>query len=492
MGIGSLFVRNRDRGPDRQVRVLQTWDLGEIVPAGTRGMPTVGIGGGRYAGIMSIPGVWRGMNLLADLWGRLPLHVYTEVDHDDGVVVRRLRTPPLLKQPQPGQAKFTTMSSAALDVLGRGNAVGIISSRDEMGAPTGALWVPSEYVQVERVSEPLPGIPAGEALYWCGQRPFAAWDVIHVKGPCEPGALRGMGLIEAHLQGGLTLADTLEAYAAGVGNSAVPSVTIKVQNPDLTQAEADGLKAKFIELQKTRSPMVLNPTTEVTPLAWDPSEMQLIEARRFSLHQIALMLGLDPSWLGAAQTSRVYSNLEMEGINLTRYSAGGLIARFEGAFTQHLPPFQWAQANLDAELRPDTATRYGAHKTAIDAGFLTVDEVRALENRPPLPRPVPRPVEPTEEVGERDESDLWLYWVTGPGLAKWSAGDEPLTALYEQLVKHMPRAQAAASALSWFKDALGRDPTWEDGEVPDQPGAPAQPPALKQWIKKQRRAAGKG
>ena len=29
--------------------------------------------------------------------------------------------------------------------------------------------------------------------------------------------------------------------------------------------------------------------------------------------------------------------------------------------------------------------RYDAHKTGIDAGFLTVNEARELEDRPPLP-----------------------------------------------------------------------------------------------------------
>jgi hypothetical protein len=40
--------------------------------------------------------------------------------------------------------------------------------------------------------------------------------------------------------------------------------------------------------------------------------------------------------------------------------------------------------NVDALLRPDTKSRYEAHKIALDAGFLTLDEVRELENREPL------------------------------------------------------------------------------------------------------------
>ena len=40
--------------------------------------------------------------------------------------------------------------------------------------------------------------------------------------------------------------------------------------------------------------------------------------------------------------------------------------------------------NVDGFLRPDTTTRYAAHKTAIEAGFLTIDEVRAIEGLNPL------------------------------------------------------------------------------------------------------------
>lgn len=386
MGLGALLHRVAAPPSRPEVRVLQTWDLGGTRPADTKGMPRIGVSGGRYRGAMSVPGAWRASLLLSDLVGRLPWHRYRT--GADGRAVR-LEPTPLLTDPAPPQPRMVTFSALALDLLWHGNAFGIVASRDELGGPDAILPVPAEYVLVERLAEPLPGVPVGARWYRVGGRRFTADEVIHIQGPGEPGALRGMGVLEAHLCGGLDLASRLEDYASGVSTSAVPSAVIKVQNPDLTQAEADALKAKFVELQRTRSPMVLNPVTDVTPLAWDPSDMQLLEARQFSLHQVALMFGLDPSWLGAAQTSRVYSNLEMESINLTRYSAGGLIARFEGELTRHQVPGEWVRANLDAELRPDTRTRYAAHKIAIDSGFLTVDEVRALENLPPLPRHTP-------------------------------------------------------------------------------------------------------
>jgi hypothetical protein len=45
-------------------------------------------------------------------------------------------------------------------------------------------------------------------------------------------------------------------------------------------------------------------------------------------------------------------------------------------------------------------TRYEAHAIGIDSGFLTVDEVRQLEDRPPLPEttpPMPDQAVPSDE-----------------------------------------------------------------------------------------------
>jgi HK97 family phage portal protein len=123
---------------------------------------------------------------------------------------------------------------------------------------------------------------------------------------------------------------------------------------------------------------------EFTPLSWSPSDAQLLEARKYTIHEIALIFGLDPTWLGAAQTSRVYSNVEQEGINLVRYSVAGWLTRLEQALSAALPRGTYAKANTDAIMRADTLGRYQAHEIGIRSGFLTRDEARDLEERPPL------------------------------------------------------------------------------------------------------------
>ena len=76
----------------------------------------------------------------------------------------------------------------------------------------------------------LLSVPEGAPVYWIGPSPEDGGDprrpgrwyrqdeIFHVKGPCRPGALRGMGVLEAGLcaGGALSLAAMLNTQAAGV------------------------------------------------------------------------------------------------------------------------------------------------------------------------------------------------------------------------------------------------------------------------------------
>ncbi len=337
-----------------------------------------------YAGAMGLPGAWRAAQILSDKLGDVPFHVYE--DGPDGTSQRVTPTPMLFEQPAPPDNRVTSFSSLALDLVHHGNGIALIAGRDRDGMPTSAVPVPADQVAVWRVEgDEFLGLRPGDIAYHAGGLNFAAADVIHIKGPCRPGALRGMGLLEAHLQGALKLATEQDRQAGNLGLSGVPTGVLKVNSPDLTAAEATAIKTGWLASQRERTVAVLNAVTDFEPVGWNPTETQLLDARKYSLHTIALIYGLDPSWLGAAQASRTYSNIEQEAINFVRYSSyAGHLARFEAAFSAAMPAGRRAAANLDALLRADTLGRYQAHALAITSGFLTADEVRAYENRAPL------------------------------------------------------------------------------------------------------------
>jgi phage portal protein BeeE len=56
----------------------------------------------------------------------------------------------------------------------------------------------------------------------------------------------------------------------------------------------------------------------------------------------------------------------------------------ESNFNLLLPERQYAEFNPDALLRGDTKTRYEAHQMALNARWMTINEVRKIEGLPPI------------------------------------------------------------------------------------------------------------
>jgi HK97 family phage portal protein len=375
MGLGRLFTRStRYTATDTVTGQSATFT---VVDSLAPDWPSSG-----YRGGMGIPGAWRAAVLLSDLLGQVPWDAWRQPLGRPEVKLEP--TPPLLEQPAPPDTRMSSFSSLALDLIWHGNAVGIVAARNAFGWPTALTLVSALSVQVRRVpaNDPSP-IPAGQLEYKIGDMLLGSQDVVHIKGPCEPGALRGMGVLETHLNT-LTLATEQARQARSVTAHGVPTGILKTANPDLTDDEAADLKATWLQNQRDRTVAVLNPSTEFVPLSWTPEQTQLVEARKMTINELELVFGLPVGWLGGMNSARQYSNIEQDAVNLIKFSLGGHLARFEQTFSLALPPMIHARANLDAVLRADTLTRYQAHQIGIDAGFLTVDEARDLEHRAPL------------------------------------------------------------------------------------------------------------
>lgn len=375
MGFGALI---------RNVQVTQTdtvtgTSITDLIVTGTGAYPEWK-SAGAYDGGMGIPGASRAVTLLADLAGAAPWHAYR--DGPAGVAERVAPTPLLLEQPAPPDHRVTTISSMVMDLVWHGNAIGLhIGGSD--GLPDSILPIPARTVHVTRVAAGSGiDLPVGNVAYQIGRRWYDSSQVMHVKGPCEPGALRGWGVLENH-QALLRTAEEQRRQAGAATGEGIPTGVLTSTSPDTTVDQLRAAKAAWLDAQRTRTIAALGPGTNFEALAWSPTEAQLLEARRFTLHEIGLAFGVPLHYLGVEGGSRTYSNVEQEGIELVK-SLRGHLARFEAAFSAMLPHGQWARANLDAELRADTLARYRAHKMAIDARFLAPSEARALENRPPM------------------------------------------------------------------------------------------------------------
>lgn len=375
-----------------------------------------------YRGFLSVPGAWRASVMLSDLFAQMPFHSYRR--GPAGGDVATPRNAAILEEPAgTHEDPLTVFASWAMDYLWDGNAVGVYTARGANGLPVAILPVPVCDVGVRMQVVPgsrngLLSEYTGRREYWIGGVTFDQSEIFHVKGPCAPGALRGLGVLETQIAT-LTLARDLQAQADAIGLHGVPTGLLKSTNPEAEPSDLTRAKAAWIQSQRTRTIAALGPNIDFEPLAWNPEETQLVEARKLSLTEQELIFGLPPGWLGGATNNRTYSNVEQDAVNLIKFSMlAGMIAKFESKFTrQVLPRGQTARANRDAVLRSDTMTRYQAHALALGKkAWKSVNEVRGTENLAPVeggdeidnaPEPAPAApdtTEPTDDNASTDET----------------------------------------------------------------------------------------
>jgi phage portal protein BeeE len=184
------------------------------------------------------------------------------------------------------------------------------------------------------------------------------------------------------------LAAQIDSYAQGTFRTGVPAGYLKVQTPGLTQEAAVKLRSGWMAAHggDRRSIAVLNATTDFQPLQLSPVDAALDSVKRLNLADVAFSFGLDPMTLGAGlQNSATYTNLRDAWANHKDFGLAPWTAAVEGTLSALMPGTQSVRVNLDGFANPTPAERFSAWQTALDAGIVTVAEVRAAEGLPPLP-----------------------------------------------------------------------------------------------------------
>jgi phage portal protein BeeE len=114
------------------------------------------------------------------------------------------------------------------------------------------------------------------------------------------------------------------------------------------------------------------------------------------------MFGLPVGWLGGSTSSRQYSNIEQDAVNLIKFTMLGHLSRFKQTLSGVLPRGQFVEPELDELLRSDTLARYQAYASGITAGWLLKSEARAKERLVAVDGIDDKPAEPVVEQAPTD------------------------------------------------------------------------------------------
>ena len=110
----------------------------------------------------------------------------------------------------------------------------------------------------------------------------------------------------------------------------------------------------------------------------------LVESRNQAVADVARAFHIPPHLLGLPGTN-TFSSVEANNLAWTVHGLRPILEKLEGAFTQLLPRTPGAENafikfNMNALLRADSQARAQYYSTGIQAGYMSVNDVRRLED----------------------------------------------------------------------------------------------------------------
>lgn len=117
------------------------------------------------------------------------------------------------------------------------------------------------------------------------------------------------------------------------------------------------------------------------------NESQLIELRKYQLLETARLMRVSPYVLQHYENGGTYQNIEAAGIDLVKNCLQHWISQLEQEFTCKLFSKEERQTYfveflIDARLRGDTKSRYEAYQIGRNGGWLSINDIRRMENQP--------------------------------------------------------------------------------------------------------------
>lgn len=334
---------------------------------------------------MRLSAVYACLRLLSEAVATLPLDTF---ERSDGTRRPYRPRPEYLSFAPPQGSRIDYLSMVMLSLLTDGNAF-VGTPRDPMGIPTDLIPLDPGKVAVERFGS--------QVGFRIDGRPYSSLDIMHIKGMTMPGSLRGVSPITAARDVIDGAASAQDFGRSMFRNGAVPPAVIEIPG----EAESDEGMAKAKRVAQTWNEThggtsnagkigVLLGDAKLSSVAVTPEDAQWLDTRRFGVQEIARIFGVPPHLIADSSNSTSWgSGLAEQNLAFGQLSLRPWIERIEDAhgrlLTTHGLPDVFVKLNLDALLRAGTKDRYESHALGLGAAFLTINEVRRLEDLPPVP-----------------------------------------------------------------------------------------------------------
>lgn len=373
------------------------------------------LGGGHASGDpMRIGVALRCVQILAAGVAGCPLHVYNLEDHEKVDI-------PALSSLRAGPTPFERWETVVAHIAVRGNSFQRkVRTRD--GRLVELVPINPTRVRVEvddGAAAADVGLPWVKKFIVDGKVALSEYDILHIPGLSWNG-VTGVSVIE-NLRRTFELATAAESVAADMfDHGMLQSGYLKVAE-ELDQEKADILKARWRAkvggIDNAHDVMILDKGTTFEQLTFTPEDAQFLETRKFSITEIARIFGV-PGWIVNDQEKSTSwgTGMEQQFISFVVTSLKPYFHRIEQRVTREIldPTKEKAEFKVEGLLRGDSKSRAAFYASGVTHGWLTPNDVRALEDMRPVTwgdepyRPHTEPASPTtgtDQSGDDDDDD---------------------------------------------------------------------------------------
>lgn len=353
----------------------------------------------RAAEALKISAFYRAVDLRSDSIGRLPaavkdLNVRREVaGHYLG--------PVLWEKPNEAMGPFVYKKLVEYQRLVLGNAY-VWIYRDRNGRPAELLPLPpgtcTPYIQ-----------PGSGTLWYIAQDPkthdlykLYPADLLHYKGFSTNG-IEGRSLL-GQASRTLDVAACRDIYEQDIYRNGGRPSGVLLTKTDLSKkpdkVTADGEKISYRDIIRrewdhiytgpgnSMRTAVLDNDLTYTPISMSNTDAQFVENKAVSVADIARFTGVPLYLLYSGKES--FESNSANGVEYVKYTIQPAVTQYEEEDSLKLLTISerarglWVCRNMMAELRGDTAARKDFYRVALDEGFMSVNEVRRLEDLPDI------------------------------------------------------------------------------------------------------------
>lgn len=359
--------------------------------------------------VLSISSAWACINLLSGTIASLPLMVYRR----DAKGIREVyRDHPLYRllhdSPNYDQTAVDFWEFIAASIEMRGNAYARIE-RNSRGIAS-LMPVNPALMGVRRLQN-------GSIEYRWSQdgRYFIETDktMLHIRG-FGGNPLGGMSTLH-YGRHTFSLARAIDKSASSTfKNGMRPSGVLtfdKWLTPEQRKLAEEKLASKFQTAADTGKPMILEGGTKWEQLTLAPEDAQMLESRSFSVEEVCRFFGVPPFMIGHTEKTTSWgSGIEQQTLGFQKFTLRRRLKRIEQAIEKQLLTTAdrasgvSVEFNLEGLLRADSAGRARFYQQMTQIGAMTINEVRDLENLPPVDGgDIPRMQMQNKPISEIDE-----------------------------------------------------------------------------------------